>query len=183
MQTYEYLISKLEEEAAMQRIPIISREEAIFLGETVQKNQPKNVLDIGAGIGYASLFLAAAMPEDGHLFAAESNFHAIQILMQTVRSAELDHIVEVISGDILETLPVMDIKFDLVFLDANPEENSTYLKMLEKKLHPGSIILASRAQSESHVMKDYLNEVRKSEKYDSNPHHFLDDSIEVSIVK
>jgi len=64
-------------------------------------------------------------------------------------------------GDARELLPSLPGTFDLVFIDAEKEQYLEYLKLLESKLHPGSVVVADNA---AHA-PEYLAYVRGSGKY------------------
>jgi len=75
--------------------------------------------------------------------------------------------VEVLVGDALKLIGELEGEFDMVFLDANKREYLEYLKLVEDKLHKGSVVVVDNAGSFADLMKDYLDYVRKSGKYDS----------------
>jgi predicted O-methyltransferase YrrM len=72
-------------------------------------------------------------------------------------------------------------KFDMVFIDAAKEEYFDYLKLMEKKLHKGSVIVADNAGIFADQMKEYLDNVRSSGKYTSKYMPFGEDGVEVSV--
>jgi predicted O-methyltransferase YrrM len=72
-------------------------------------------------------------------------------------------------------------KFDVVFIDAAKEEYFEYLKLLEKTLHKGSAIVADNVGFMADQMKEYLDYVRFSGKYDSEYTPFGEDGVEMSV--
>jgi predicted O-methyltransferase YrrM len=87
-------------------------------------------------------------------------------------------------GDALEIIPKLEGKFDLVFIDAEKSEYLDYLRLIEKKLHKGSVIVADNVEH----APSYLNYVRSSGKYSSkfmpvnHPHrHRHREGLEVSV--
>jgi len=57
--------------------------------------------------------------------------------------------------------------FDVVFIDAEKSEYYTYLKLVEPRLHRGSVVVADNAGVFAREMKEYLYHVRHSGKYES----------------
>lgn len=54
-------------------------------------------------------------------------------------------------------------KFDLVFTDAEKSEYLDYIKLVEDKIHKGSVVVADNVED----TPSYLNYVRFSGKYES----------------
>ncbi len=72
-------------------------------------------------------------------------------------------------------------KFDLIFIDAAKEEYLEYLKLIERKLREGSVVVADNAGTFAEQMRDYLKYVRTSGKYGSEYRSFGEDGVEVSV--
>ena len=88
----------------------------------------------------------------------------------------------VIIGDASEVLPKLEGNFDLVFIDAEKSEYIDYLRLIEDKLHTGSIVVADNAGIFANEMKEYLNYVRSSRKYSSRYVSVGEDGLEISIL-
>ena len=95
---------------------------------------------------------------------------------------------KIIVGDAKKVIKTLDEIFDLVFLDAEKYEYLTYLKLVERKLHKGSRIVADNAGVFATEMKNYLDYVRESRTYRSRYYEstleFRDDikdGVEVSV--
>jgi predicted O-methyltransferase YrrM len=69
----------------------------------------------------------------------------------------------------------------MVFIDAAKEEYFDYLRLIEKKLHKGSAVVADNAGIFADQMKEYLDYVRSSGKYASKYMSFGEDGVEVSV--
>ena len=57
-------------------------------------------------------------------------------------------------GDALETIEKLDLKFDLVFIDADKREYSAYYQAIIPKLNPGGYILADNTLWDGKVLED-----------------------------
>ena len=69
----------------------------------------------------------------------------------------------------------------MVLIDAAKEEYLEYLRLIEKKLHNRSLIVADNVRSRG-KMKDYLDYVRSSGKYESEHFSFGEQGVEVSVM-
>ena len=68
----------------------------------------------------------------------------------------------------------------MVFIDAAKEEYYEYLKLIEGKLHKGSVIVADNVDVPDRQMRDYLKYVRSSGKYTSEYMSCGENGVEVS---
>ena len=97
------------------------------------------------------------------MITIEIDANNARIAEENIRKADITPVVEVLVGDAIEIIPRLDSPFDLGFIDAAKTEYLDYLRLIEDKLHEGSIIVAdnvARAPS-------YLDYVRSSGKYRS----------------
>ncbi|PDY45296.1 O-methyltransferase [Bacillus pseudomycoides] len=75
----------------------------------------------------------------------ESEVHHAEVAKVNIARAELSNIVEVRIGSALETLPKLYDEginpFDLIFIDADKQNNSEYLKWALKLSRKGTVII------------------------------------------
>ena len=104
--------------------------------------RPANILEIGTYTGYSALCLCEGMQENGQL-------HTIDIKEELVgfqrkhfdKSAWGKQIVQHL-GEATTIIPNLDLKFDLVFIDADKENYLNYFEMILPKMNKGGIILS-----------------------------------------
>ena len=79
--------------------------------------------------------------------------------------------IEVITGDALKIIPTLNnhYRFDLVFIDAIKNHYLRYLKLVEDNnlLNKKSVVVADNVLIYEKEMKDYLDYVRNSGRYNS----------------
>lgn len=104
----------------------------------------RRVLEIGTLGGYSALWMGDALPEDGRLVSLEVDPDRAEVARDNWDRAGLAERIEVRVGPALETLAEMkgEEPFDLVFLDADKENNPAYLEALLNVTRPGSLIVA-----------------------------------------
>lgn len=68
-------------------------------------HKARTILEIGTLGGYSTIWLARALPVDGHLIPLESNFKHAEVAQENINRAGLAHLVEVRVGRAIETLP------------------------------------------------------------------------------
>ncbi|HSQ45761.1 MAG TPA: O-methyltransferase [Lutibacter sp.] len=104
--------------------------------------QPKNILEIGTYTGYSALCLAEGLQKNGMLFTIDKNEEledfAKKYFDQSAYNAQIKQLV----GNALEIIPTLNEKFDLVFIDADKSNYTTYFKMIIGKMNSGGVILS-----------------------------------------
>lgn len=110
----------------------------------------RRVLEIGTLGGYSTIWLARALPEEGRLISLEYNPAYAQVAIANIAHAGLDKIAEVRTGAALETLPKLVAEpgagpFDLVFIDADKQNNARYVEWALRLTRPGSLIVVDNA--------------------------------------
>jgi predicted O-methyltransferase YrrM len=102
------------------------------------------VLEIGTLAAYSTIQLARAVGVEGHVVTLEYEPKHAEVARQNLARAGVDDRVEVIVGAALDTLPTLEGRgetFDLVFIDADKENNVAYVEWAIKLGRPGSIIV------------------------------------------
>ena len=102
------------------------------------------VLEIGTLAGYSAIQLARAVGPGGQVVTLEFEPKHAEVARQNLARAGVDDRVEVIVGAALDTLPTLEGRgetFDLIFIDADKENNVAYVEWAIKLGAPGSIIV------------------------------------------
>lgn len=115
--------------------------------------RPVHILEIGTYTGYATLCLCEGMQGNGSI-------HTIDIKEELVgfqrkyfdRSPWGNQIVQHL-GEALTIIPSLDLKFDLVFIDADKENYLHYFEMILPKMNRGGIILSDNVLWSGKVLK------------------------------
>jgi len=124
----------------------------------------RRILEIGTLGGYSTLWLASALPPDGHLTTLEIDPAHAAIAAKNF----VDHPnIRLITGPALQTLPTLTPPFDLIFLDADKTAYPAYIEPLLALSRPGTLLLTD-------------NTIRKGKVIDPKPtdpqatavHHF-----------
>jgi len=92
----------------------------------------RNILELGTLGGYSTIWLARALPPEGHLISLEIDPKRAEIARANVARAGLAIAVEIRAGRAVETLQQLVTEgrgpFDLIFIDADKPGYSEYLK-------------------------------------------------------
>ena len=181
MNSADKVLSRIEKAAQKEFLPKVGRNKGQILAEIVRKTAPKKVLEIGTLVGYSAILIGKELESNAHLISIEIHANEAKRARTNIKEANIPATIDVIVGDAIAVIPKLKEKFDMVFIDAEKTEYLHYLRLIEDKLHKGSVVVADNAGISANQMKDYLNHVRSSGKYNSKYIPVDEDGLEVSV--
>ncbi len=106
----------------------------------------RSILEIGTLGGYSTIWLARALPRDGHLVTLEFDPRHAAVARENIARAGLTHTVEVRVGKAIDLLPQLEdderrVPFDMVFIDADKKSIPEYFEWALKLSRPGTLIV------------------------------------------
>jgi predicted O-methyltransferase YrrM len=177
----ENTLKEIENIAKKSFLPIIGPEKGRVLAKAVRETKPRHVLEVGTLIGYSAIIIGKELDADAHLTTIEIHSDEAKMAKENIKKAGIRAKVDVLVGDALEVIPKLKGPFDLVFIDAAKDEYFQYLKLVEDKLHSGSVVVADNAGIFAEQMRDYLDYLRSSSMYKSRYVEVEDDGLEISV--
>ena len=103
---------------------------------------PKNVLEIGTYTGYSAICLAEGLPSNGTIHTIDINEELSSLQLKYFEKANKRHQIKQYVGNALEIIPDLNIKFDLVFIDADKSNYVNYFHLIIQKMNSGGVILS-----------------------------------------
>ncbi|MFZ0009586.1 MAG: O-methyltransferase [Steroidobacteraceae bacterium] len=126
----------------------VSRETAKLLYMLTRSSGARTIVEFGTSFGVSTLHLAAALRDNGggQLIGTEFEPTKVAQARANLVVAGLDDLVEIRTGDALETL-ARDLPqiIDLVLLDGAKGLYPKVLSLLEPRLRPGALVVADNA--------------------------------------
>jgi len=180
------VLSELEEIAKKDFLPSIGPIKGEIIEDIINKYKPNKILEIGTLHGYSAILMANFLLSLNNDKSYKNNYYnnkeiivtcleidqqLADIAKNNIEQAGLSDRIEVITGDALKIIPTLknQYRFDLVFIDAVKNHYLRYLKLIEDNglLNNKSVIVADNVLIYENEMKDYLNYVRNSSRYNS----------------
>lgn len=126
-------------------IPILDRDSGRALA--VLAAGRRRIIEIGTAIGYSTLWMALAQPEDGTIATIDPDrLRTDRAREYWRRAGTADGRIRVVNAPALDAFaagePELDGPFDLAFVDALKEEYGDYLDALRPRLQPGGLLVA-----------------------------------------
>jgi len=120
----------------------VSAQQGKFLSLLAGAIRARRILEIGTLGGFSTIWLARGAGPDGRVVTLEYEPKHAEVARSNLQRAGVGARVEVIVGAALDTLPTLNgDPFDLVFIDADKENNAAYLDWAVRLARAGSVIL------------------------------------------
>lgn len=104
--------------------------------------RPVNILEIGTYTGYSALCLCEGMQENGQLHTIDIKEELVDFQRKHFDKSPWGKQIVQHLGEAIDIIPNLDLKFDLVFIDADKENYLNYFEMILPKMNKGGIILS-----------------------------------------
>lgn len=175
------VLRHIEKIAERRYLPIIGRDRGRILVDLIRRFKPKRILEVGTFIGYSTILMGKELEGDSEIITIEIDEKEAEMARENIRNSGIKPMVSVLTGDALKVIPMLEGRFDMVFLDAAKSQYLDYLRLIEDRLREGGVVVADNARFFSYSMRNYLDYVRDSGKYDSQFMSGKWDGIEVSV--
>lgn len=162
-------LENLREEAEKQKVPIIRREMEPFIRVLLKMIPGRNILEIGTGIGYSSLFMNSCIP-DAQILTIEN--YEPRLIQARKNLAGKENIV-LKEGDAADIIRDLEGPFDLIFLDGPKAQYISMLPDLLRLMQSGSILLADNVLQEGELIKSRYITPRRQRTIHSRMREFL----------
>ena len=131
----------------------VSAQQGKFLSLLAAAVGARRILEIGTLGGFSTIWLARGAGPDGRVTTLEYEPKHAEVARANLDRAGVGDRVEVMVGAALDTLPsVTGGPFDLVFIDADKENNPGYLEWAVKLTRPGSVIVVDNVIREGAIL-------------------------------
>lgn len=146
---HDQALTRAFEAAGQDGVPAIQvgPAEGRLLGLLLQMVGARRVVEVGTLVGYSAIWLARALPPDGHLWSVEADEKHAALAREHLRCAGLTDRVTVVEGAAQGVLPSLETHgpFCAVFLDADKAGYGAYGRWAAKNLRPGGLLLGDNA--------------------------------------
>ena len=151
----------------------ISEPQALFLQFIIKFNNITSCLEIGTFTGFSALSMALVLPIDGKLVALDKDKEIIKVAQSFFKKAKMDNKISTIienAEKTLKSLIEVNSIFDLVFIDADKANYTTYFDFAINLVKRNGLIIFDNVLWHGDVFKknitdEQTNVMRKFNKY------------------
>ena len=92
--------------------------------------KPKNILEIGTYTGYSALCMAEGLLKNGKLVTIDKNLELEAMVKKYIDDSPYKNQIEFINENAIDVIPSLNLKWDLVFIDADKENYINYFDLV-----------------------------------------------------
>lgn len=159
------LLYDIEKEALEDHVPIIKRPVQNLLRFLINSKEPKNILEVGAAVGFSSIFMSEYMPEDCTITTIEKVPKRILKAKENMIKANKGQKIILLEGDatnILQELADKGTVFDMIFMDAAKGQYLNFLPNILKLLSCGGILISDNVLQDKDVTESRYAVTRRN---------------------
>ncbi|MFF5566335.1 O-methyltransferase [Streptomyces sp. NPDC012623] len=167
-------------DAAQEIYMPVSADGGSLLYNLVRATKPANVVEFGTSYGISTLYLAAAVRDNGtgQVITTEMSRTKAAAARDTFAATGLDDVITVLEGDALRTLAALRQPVDFLFLDGWKNLCLPVLQLLEPHIAPGTLVIADDVDLAD--LGPYLDYVRDTANGYQSVTFPVEDGLEIS---
>lgn len=156
-------LALIDREGRGEGMPLVYPDTGALLHTLAKSCGATRILEIGTCIGYSTLWMATALPNDGTLITMEYDAARASRARDHFAAAGYGSQVSVIVGDATRFLHKVSGPFDLIFQDSDKKLYEPMLDRLIELLRPGGLLVADNVLWNGEVIPGYVAEKKYSE--------------------
>lgn len=134
------LLTRLEQEAAVENIPIVQLPSAQVMRMLLLLHRPSSILEVGTAIGYSTIWLAEAAPE-ARIVTMDIDEERLGRARANIAEAGVSERIEILLRDATLGLPD-SYQFDCLFIDAAKGQYRAFLDLYLPLLREGGLVIS-----------------------------------------
>ena len=150
----ENLIKQMKDYAELNNVPIMTDEGIDYLTKYIKDNNIKNILEVGAAIGYSSIMMCG-VDENITVTTIERDEKRYLEAVKNIKKFNLENRINLIYKDALEV--ELEDEYDLIFIDAAKAQNRKFFERYEKNLAKDGTIITDNMNFHGLVNTDPSN--------------------------
>lgn len=166
-------LGQIQQEAIIQKVPIIPPEVINLLGVILQIKKPKNILEIGTAVGFSSIFMSQYIQKGGIITTIERFDIMKEKAIKNIKRMKLEDTIKILEGDATDILPTLNDKYDLIFIDAAKGQYNTFLNECIRLLPVGGILIADDVLQDGFIAQSRFEVPRRQRTIHKRMRNFL----------
>ena len=158
-------IIRLREKAKQAGEPVLRDKSFELLLDTVKKEKPKKILEIGVNLGLSGIAMLISEP-NASLSGIEIDEEKIKLAKDNYKKFGVSDRAKIFQGDASEIIPVLTGEYDFIFLDGPKGHYYEYLPNLLSVLSVGGTLFADNVLFRGYV----LGSVKTPHRFNTTKH-------------
>lgn len=170
------LLRTLEKEALEDMIPIIKKPTQSLLRFLIRNNKPVKILEVGAAVGYSSIFMSYYMEETAHITTIEKMKERVETARTNIERAGKEAQITLIEGDaseVLRHLKENKESYDMIFMDAAKGQYFHFLPDVCALLKTGGLLVSDNVLQDGDIVQSRYAVTRRDRTIHSRMREYL----------
>lgn len=163
----------IEKEAIRDDVPIIRKESGELLRILLQIKKPEKILEVGAAIGFSSVFMGENTDNNTHITTIENYPPRIERAKANIALAGMEDKITLISGDAAEVLKELSGSWDFIFMDAAKGQYIHFLPDVLRLLAPDGLLFSDNVLQDGDVLESRFAVTRRNRTIHSRMREYL----------
>lgn len=163
----------IEKEAIRDDVPIIRKESGELLRILLQIKKPEKILEVGAAIGFSSVFMGENTDNNTHITTIENYPPRIERAKVNIALAGMEDKITLISGDAAEVLKELSGSWDFIFMDAAKGQYIHFLPDVLRLLAPDGLLFSDNVLQDGDVLESRFAVTRRNRTIHSRMREYL----------
>ena len=150
-----------------------------FLQLLIKVSNSKKILEVGTFTGLSALSMSLALPDDGNLIALDKNVETNKIATEFFKKAKQEKKIRTIIKPAIESIEELKKEnnyFDIVFIDADKDNNKNYydntleltkkngLIIIDNVLWHGEVVDQQNNEKYTNIIRNFNEHVKNDKK-------------------
>lgn len=163
----------IEKEAIRDDVPIIRKESGELLRILLQIKKPEKILEVGAAIGFSSVFMSENTDNNTHITTIENYPPRIERAKANIALAGMEDKITLIPGDAAEVLKELSGSWDFIFMDAAKGQYIHFLPDVLRLLAPDGLLFSDNVLQDGDVLESRFAVTRRNRTIHSRMREYL----------
>ena len=166
-------LKAIEAEAVRDRVPVIRRETRELLRILLQMKKPEKILEVGAAIGFSSVFMGENTPSSTKITTIENYPPRIARAKANIAMAGMEERITLLEGDAADWLKELDDSYDFIFMDAAKGQYIHFLPDVLRLLPKDGVLISDNVLQDGDIFESRYGIRRRNHTIHSRMREYL----------
>ena len=166
-------LKAIEAEAVRDRVPVIRRETRELLSIVLQMKKPEKILEVGAAIGFSSVFMGENTPSSTKITTIENYPPRIARAKANIAMAGMEERITLLEGDAADWLKKLDDSYDFIFMDAAKGQYIHFLPDVLRLLPKDGVLISDNVLQDGDIFESRYGIRRRNHTIHSRMREYL----------
>lgn len=166
-------LKAIEAEAVRDRVPVIRRETRELLKILLQMKKPEKILEVGAAIGFSSVFMGENTSPATKITTIENYPPRIERAKANIAMAGMKERITLLEGDAARWLKELDGSYDFIFMDAAKGQYIHFLPDVLRLLPQGGVLVSDNVLQDGDIFESRYGIRRRNHTIHSRMREYL----------